>query len=83
MDSVRKARRRWAELGRDYDISVGRMGILCLTCKNAECRAELATEHRAREGQQIICKPVDVACPFCGATNKYEGRDFYLEHVGR
>jgi hypothetical protein len=77
--NVRETRRRWAELNRDYEIEVGRMGTLYLTCKNPLCRAELETEQRAREGQQIICKRASVTCPFCGNTYDYERRDLQLK----
>jgi hypothetical protein len=76
---VRDTRRHWAELGRDYEIAVGRMGTLYLTCKNPRCRAELETEQRAREGQEISCKHTPVTCPFCGCTYDYEGRDLQLK----
>jgi hypothetical protein len=76
--SVRDARRRWAELGRDYEMEVGRIGTLWLTCKNPECRAELKTAQQAREGQELICNPIPVTCPFCGGNYEYDDRDLSL-----
>jgi hypothetical protein len=77
--SVRDVRQRWAELNRDYEAAVGRMGTLYLTCKNPLCLAELETAHQAREGQRINCKPIPMTCPFCGSTNVYEGHDLQLK----
>ena len=76
--SVREARRQWAELGRDYEIQVGRMGTLWLTCKNPKCGAELETTQQAREGQEINCPPIPVTCPFCGNTCEYDAIDLQL-----
>ena len=49
--SVRDVRQHWAELNRDYEAAVGRMGTLYLTCKNPLCRAELETAHQAQKGR--------------------------------
>lgn len=76
--SIRETRRRWGALGRDYEVTIGRVGTLYLTCKNPECRTELETHHQATQNQEIICPPTDVTCPVCGSTYKYGGNDLHL-----
>ena len=55
--NVRETRRRWAELNRDYEIAVGRMGTLWLTCKNPACEAELKTEQQGHKTQIVDASP--------------------------
>ena len=76
--TIRDTRRRWAELGRHYALTVGRRGTFFITCKNPDCRAELETSHQGVEGQTVECPPTDVTCPVCGSTHTYDGRDLHL-----
>jgi aspartate carbamoyltransferase regulatory subunit len=76
---VREVRQRWAELGRDDEMKVGRIGTLWLTCKNPKCRAEMKTTQQASEVQRINCKPIPITCPYCDTTYEYEGVDLQLK----
>lgn len=77
-DQVRDLRQRWDELGREYEVTVGRVGNLYLTCKNPGCGALLETTLQAAEGQVIKGPPCDVTCPVCGHTDTYSGNDLNL-----
>lgn len=75
--AIRETRRRWGELDRDYEVTVGRVGRLWLTCKNPACRVELETNHQATEHQRVNCPLIQVTCPACGSIHGYEARDLH------
>ena len=77
-NDIADARRQWGSLHREYRVTLGRRGPLFLTCKNPDCRSELQTQFVGYENQEVVCEPTDVACPHCGSTCKYDGRDFHL-----
>jgi hypothetical protein len=71
----RDIRMRLAESGGDYKVSMGRVGLLWLKCKNPACDVSLETTQRAIKGQTINCPPFSVTCPVCGHTDTYDSSD--------
>ena len=76
--SIREARRPGNERGKDYAITVGRVGTLYLVCKNPNCAAQMMSDTRAAEGQRINIPTLNVECLTCGQVHTYEGSDFKL-----
>lgn len=76
---IRDVRRRWGELGKDYEATVGRVGSLYLVCKNPSCNNQMMTEQKATEGQRISCPPFDIECLKCGHTYPYGSGDLKLK----
>ena len=76
---IRDVRRRWGELGKDYEATVGRVGILYLVCKNPSCNNQMMTEQKATEGQRINCPSFDIECLKCGQTYSYGSSDLQLK----
>jgi hypothetical protein len=72
---LRDTRNRLAESGGEYKVSMGRVGLLWLKCKNPACDGSLETAQRAIAGQTITCPPFRVTCPVCGHTDTYDGSD--------
>jgi hypothetical protein len=75
---ARDIRKRWAEVGYQYEAMAGRVGNLWLKCKNSACDASFETRQQAVEGQVIHCPPCSVMCPVCGHTDLYDGSDLHL-----
>ena len=72
---VRGIRKRLAESGVEYEVTVSRVGQLWLKCKNPACDVSLETTQRAAAGQTITCPPFSVTCSVCGHTDTYDGSD--------
>ena len=53
----RDFRKRWGEVGYQYEAMAGRVGNLWLKCKNPNCDASLESSQEAVEGQAINCPP--------------------------
>jgi hypothetical protein len=71
-------RKRWGEVGYQYEAMGGRVGNLWLKCKNPNCDAPMETVQQAVEGQVIQCPPCKVTCPVCAHTDWYDGSDLHL-----
>jgi hypothetical protein len=76
---IRDARKRWDELGKDYEATVGRVGTLYLVCKNPDCAAQMMSDKKAAQGQRINFGPMDITCTTCDQTFAYDGSDFKLK----
>jgi hypothetical protein len=76
--SIQDARQPGNELGKDYAITVGKMGTLYLVCKNPDCAAQMMSDTKAAEGQRINIPTLNVECLSCGQVHSYEGSDFKL-----
>jgi hypothetical protein len=57
---VREIRKRLAESCGEYKLTMGRVGLLWLKCKNPACDVSLETSQRAVEGHTITCPPFSV-----------------------
>ena len=71
----RDFRKRWGEVGYQYEAMAGRVGNLWLKCKNPKCDVSFETHQQAVEGQVISCPPCNLACPVCGHADTYDGSD--------
>jgi hypothetical protein len=71
-------RKRWGEVGYQYEAMGGRVGNLWLKCKNPSCDVSMETFEQAIEGQVIHCPRCQVTCPVCGHTDWYDGSDLHL-----
>lgn len=76
--SIREARWPGNEHGKDYAITVGKVGTLYLICKNPNCAAQMMSDTNAAEGQRINIPTLNVECLTCGQIHSYEGSDFKL-----
>jgi hypothetical protein len=74
-------RKRWGEVGYQYEAMSGRVGNLWLKCKSPDCDAAMETAQQAVEGQAIHSPPSQVTCPVCGHTDWYDGSDLQLRLV--
>jgi hypothetical protein len=79
--AVRDTRNRRRDYGPDYGVNIGRLGTLCLTCKNPTCHAIMETDQIACELDRITYGPINIECLTCGQTHPYDGRDFHLKIV--
>jgi hypothetical protein len=77
--SIRDARQPGKELGKDYAVTIGKVGTLYLVCKNPDCAAQMMSDKKAAEGQRINFGPMDVTCTTCYDTFAYDGSDFKLK----
>jgi hypothetical protein len=80
---ARDIRKRWREVGYQYEAMVGRVGNLWLKCKNPDCDASMETVQQAVEGQNIHYPPCQATCPVCGHTYWYDGSDLHLRVTGQ
>jgi hypothetical protein len=76
--NIRNARRSGNDLGKDEAVRVGRVGTLYFVCKNPGCAAQMMSDKKAAEGQQINCPAFEIECLKCGQIHTYEGSDFKL-----
>jgi RNase P subunit RPR2 len=76
--SIREARQRLDEIGKRYEVTIGKTGTLYLVCKNPNCAAQMMSDKKATEGQRINSPTFDIMCLKCGQTHAYEGSDFKL-----
>jgi hypothetical protein len=76
--SIRDERQRLDELGKRYEVTIGRVGTLYLVCKNPDCATQMMSDKKAAEGQRINSPTFDIMCLKCGQTHAYEGSDFKL-----
>jgi hypothetical protein len=76
--AARDIRQRWGEVGYQYEAMAGRVGNLCLTCKNPACGVSIETAQQAVEGQRVHMSLKQATCPACGHTATYDGNDLKL-----
>ena len=75
---ARDIRKRWGEVGYQYEAMAGRVGRLWLKCKNPACDVSMESAQEAVEGQRIHCPASQVTCPVCGHIDLYDGSDLHL-----
>jgi hypothetical protein len=76
---LRDIRKRWRELGKQYRVSVRRIGALRIKCKHPGCANYFQTDQQAQEGQVIDWDGAWVTCEKCGCEYHYDGRDMELK----